>query len=185
LLQSLSARGVDVVGDGPGIVVLSLQNLAIANGSRERGKQALMEILKELNADAVTVQPQDLEYINGPEDFFSHAVAVGLQSDAPGLVELLHDIPIDETADGKSDGIPLFDRLAQAESFVCRDGMPMGADEAYIHRGVENDLRRSGFIDNQPYRDWLEPAPERPVPELPEEFRTSPKPYKSIFEDNF
>jgi hypothetical protein len=32
------------------------------------------------------------------------------------------------------------------------------------------------------YREWMQPTPERPVPELPPEYRTSPKSYRSIFD---
>ena len=35
---------------------------------------------------------------------------------------------------------------------------------------------------NSNYRDWMNPAVEPPPPELPEDFRTSPRPYRSAFD---
>jgi hypothetical protein len=104
LIESLKSRGVEIVGGGPGVVQVSLRNLAIANRSAAQGRIELVRILEELNADAVTVEPADLAYLAGGENVFNHAIARGLESDSPGLAKILTDIPIDP--DGS--GVPLF-----------------------------------------------------------------------------
>jgi hypothetical protein len=87
------------------VVVLSLRNLASANGSLERGRHELVNMLRELNAD--TVEPADIEYLNG-RDIFTHAIGRGLESEVPGLVNLLHDIPCDESASCDNDASRCF-----------------------------------------------------------------------------
>jgi hypothetical protein len=180
LYQSLAARGVEVIGDGPNQdqIEVSLRNLALANGSVARGKQALVEILNELSASSVSLAAQDVDYINGPGDMFSHVTARGLESQIPCVADLLTDIPADD--DGS---IPLFSRLNQAEVAAFNDRIPDGADESIFERGAERDLIGQGYLTNAgDYRAWMEPRPEV-LPDYPEGWRADPLPYRSIFDD--
>ena len=181
LVASLSARGVDIVGGGPGIIVVNLRNLAIANGSLENGKRELLNILRELNVDAVTLQPEDASYLMGA-NVLSHSIGRGLESSSEGLERLLCDVPITEGETG-GDAIPLFDRLDQACDFVMNDRLPTGANAEIVRRGVERDLFANNLLDrvDDTYRNWMDAPPEQAPPAHPD-FEGTHRPYKSIFD---
>jgi hypothetical protein len=179
LYQSLAARGVEVVGDGPNPdqIRVSLRSLALSNGSIADGQRELMAILGELSATAVSLEAADLEYINGPGNIFSHATARGLESQIPCVTNLLTDIACDDEGN-----IPLFDRIDRAEAAALSDPIPEGADADIFKRGAERDLIQQGYLtDAGDYRAFLEPEPEV-LPELPADWRADPLPYKSIFD---
>ena len=185
LKKSLSERGIEIdeANCGEQSIRVNLRGLIPAQGSVHAAQVAVVETLRELGADAVSLEPQDLQYLYAPDNVLMFATGRGLQSNVAGLTDLLHDIPAGEDGD-----VPLFDRIHQACEFVVGDRAPEGADEDVLRRGAERDLFNNGFLPSMPdehYRDWMEPTPEV-VPELPEEFRTSPLPYKSLFDtDNY
>jgi hypothetical protein len=183
MVESLSARGVDIVGGGPGVIQVNLRNLASANGSIEGGKRMLLQILAELNCDAVTLLPEDIGYIMG-QNVMSHAISRGLESNVAGLERLLYDVPVSEN-DPAGDAIPLFDRLDSAIDFVLNDAPPPGADPDALRRGAEADLFRHNLLgdgNDSDHRAWMDgPIAEDPAP-LPQEFRTEVRPFKSIFD---
>lgn len=181
LTESLAARGAELVGGGDGVVVLSLQHLIPANGTVENAKVELMQILRELNADAITFEASDPEYILG-RGITSHMLGRGIESSLPGLQRILSDIPINEHEIGEN-VVPIFDRLDEATLYAATDRIPEGANEEMVIAGATRDLFHAGLIDHSDssYRDWLTPKVEEPPP-LPAEFQTSPRPYRSIFD---
>lgn len=181
LTENLAARGVEIVGGGDGVVVLNLRNLIPANGTVDSAKFELMQILRELQADGVTFEASDPEYILG-KGITAHMLGRGIESSLPGLQRILSDIPINEHEIGEN-VVPIFDRLDEATLYAATDRIPEGANEEMIRRHATYDLYSAGLIDHvdDRYRDFLEPVIEEPPP-LPPEFQTSPKPYKSIFD---
>jgi|GEM_PF-4104665 hypothetical protein len=182
-IADLSAKGIDVVGgDGPQIRV-SLRNLATRNGSIHEGKRALLAALSQLNADAISLEPEDASYIQGV-NVFSHAIGRGLESGSEGLKRLLCDVPISE-GDGEGDSIPLLDRLEAANDFVVNDHAPANVDPEKLRNGADKDLLLNTNLlgnVNEDYRNWMEPAPEQEYV-MPEDFVAKPRPYKSIFDN--
>jgi hypothetical protein len=140
-----------------------------------------MSVLQQLGADAATIEPSDIHYL-GERDAFSFAIARGLQSEVPQLQEILHNIPISEDGDGE-ECVPIFQRLDRAATFIASDRHPDDEVHERLKQGAARDLVNNGLLDSADgYRGWLEPPSDEPR-ELPEEFRTSPKPYKSVFDE--
>lgn len=181
LIESLSARGVDIVGGGEGVIVVSLRNLIPNAGSIEAGKIELLAVLRELNVDAVTFQAEDPAYILG-NGITAHMLGRGIESQLPGIQRILSDVPIDESVhDGAA--VPIFDRLGEATAYAMVDQIPEGANKEMVIAGATRDLFHAGLIDHSDssYRDWLTPKVEEPPP-LPSEFQTTPRKYKSLFD---
>jgi hypothetical protein len=158
LAQSLSGRGINLVGGDEDRVFLNLRNLAIANGSLERGQQTLYAALEELACVRVDVEIADVGYLEG-QTIESHAIARGLEAGVPTLVSLLTSISPEE----------LFTNLTKASAFIYNDRVSDNGVHQQLMAGAAGDLLRSGLIGESAgdvnaltYRDFLEP-PQDPM----------------------
>jgi hypothetical protein len=181
LAANLESRGVKIVHVGATAIRVNLRGLLQSAGTLQAAQREIMTVLHELGADSVNIEAEDVEYLSG-RDVMSHAIARGLEAGVKPLEAILQDIPLTEDGDGQ-DVVPIFDRLDRAAHFIATDQTPAGADEELLRRGAEADLHRAGLLDrvDSTYRDFLEPAKET-LPELPPEFRTGPRPYRSIWD---
>jgi hypothetical protein len=180
LESNLAARGVKIVNVGDSAIKVNLRGLLEANGTIQRAQVALMEILHELGADSCNIEPDDVEYISG-RDVFQHAIARGLEAGVEPLQAILQDIPITEDGDGQ-DMVPIFSRLDKALDFVATDFHPNPEVQQLLKSGAEDDLFANSLLDrSNDYRGWMDVREEQ-VPELPRDFQTSPRPYRSIFD---
>ncbi len=169
-IEQLAADGVQITGGDDNVVLISLRNLALANGSRERGQAALYSALNTLRAVRIDIEPQDVHYIFG-QNVISQAIARGLESGIPGLVSLLTSVEPDE----------LYDRLEAASAFIFNDHAPDNQQvRDYLERGAEQDLYNSG-LTAAPIRYVDPPDPYAAKPNTfwePDEV----KPWKSPFD---
>jgi hypothetical protein len=180
LADNLESRGVKIVHVGDSAIKVSLRGLLAAAGTIQRAQLEIMNILRELGADSVNIEPEDIEYLSG-RDVFSHTIARGLEAGVPQLEAILQDIPISEDNDG-DDVVPIFGQLDKAAHFVATDFHPDEDVHDKLKRGAERDLFTQGLLQgNDDYRDWMEVKHEEPAP-LPEQFQTQARPYKSIFD---
>jgi hypothetical protein len=158
LAQSLSERGINLVGGDEDRVFLNLRNLALANGSLERGQQALYAALEELACVRVDVELADITYLLG-SNVESLAVTRGLEAGVPTLVRLLTSIEPSE----------LFENLDKATAFIYQDRATDEGVHQQLMAGAAGDLLRSGIIGESVhdinalgYDQWLTP-PEDPL----------------------
>lgn len=174
LHQQLRDQGIEIVTGSDTVVVLNLRNIAVANGSIERGREVLYAALEGLRAVRVDLEVGDIAYILG-NNFISHAVARGLQSAVPQLVHLLTSIVPDE----------LFDNLEKASAFVFNDRFEDERVQATLNDGARRDLFQHGLVESphEGYRDglhWQQPEP----PPLPREFQQDVAPWKNPFDND-
>lgn len=173
MIASLAEKGITVTGYGEGYIEANLRNLAEANDTAQRGQQVLMATLDELGCDRLDVSPGDIDYLYGNRDVMSHAIARGLESDIPAIKDALTAIAPDE----------LYDNLDKSAAFIYQDATGSPELTEYLKAGAEADLRQQGLISGvaDPYA-FLEPVPEPEPRELPQDFQTSPLPYRSMFD---
>jgi hypothetical protein len=159
LAQSLSERGIQLVGGDEDRVYLNLRGLALANGSIERGQQTLYAALEELACVRIDCEAQDAGYVLG-QGIVAHSISRALESGTPAVVSLLTCIEPHE----------LFTNLDRAWTYICGDGIVLrrGSDgsadpnsawlQEQLRMGAENDLRAHGLLDGPADTSWMEPA---------------------------
>jgi hypothetical protein len=77
-----------------------------------------------------------------------------------------------------------FDAISKAENFVINDRCPDNVDPEKLRAGAEKDLLINTNIlgnVNEDYRSWMDAREEVYAP-MPEDYVTTPKPYKSLFD---
>lgn len=98
----------------------------------------------------------------------------------PQLEALLQDIPVSEDGDGE-DCVPIFDRIDRAGVFIATDAHPDEEIASRLRFGAEYDLINNGMLKDNNYRGWMEVKEEAPA-ELPGDFQTDARPFRSIFD---
>jgi hypothetical protein len=182
LAANLEARGVKIVHVGASAIKVNLRGLLQASGTLKQAQIAMMEILRALGADSVNIEPEDVEYLTG-RSVFSLSIARGLEAGVAQLEALLQDIPISEDQDG-DDVVPIFSQLERAAEFCVMDRHDNDEVHDRLRQGAERDLVSSGLLDHNPnYRVALDRGGiEAPPPELPKEFQTEARPWRSQFD---
>jgi hypothetical protein len=184
LTRSLAQRGVEIIGGGGTVIELNLRGLVEASGTVRNAQRTLMQTLQELGADAVSLTPADIDYM-GMRDAFSFGVMRGLESGVPAIVEQLTDIPISEDCFG-DEALPIFDRISDAQAFVTNDSTGNAELDEHLRNCAAADMRLHGVVpadDYDGYHDFLEPKPDVEPPPLPAGFQTSPRSYRSPFDE--
>lgn len=155
LSQRLEQRGIVIVGGDNDRIFLNLRNLAITNGSLDRGQQAIYAALEELACIRVDCETQDIGYLHG-QNVESHAIARGLEAGVPTLISLLTSIEPSE----------LFENLNKASAFIYQDRASDDVHER-LKAGAAGDLLRSGLIGESAgdinalrYAEFLESPPD-------------------------
>jgi hypothetical protein len=158
LAQSLSERGINLVGGDEDRVFLNLRNLSLAAGSIERGQQTLYAALEELACVRADCEVQDIGYVLG-QGIVAHSISRALESGTPAVVSLLTCIEPHE----------LFGNLDRAWTHICGDGIVLqrGSDgnvdpnsawlQEQLRVGAENDLIAHGLLDGREDTSWLDP----------------------------
>lgn len=177
LAQQLESEGIQLTGGGDGFVTLGLRQLALKNGSIERGQVTLIAALEGLCVVRVDIEPADVGYIIGnsvDSVAISHALASGVEP----VCRALQNVEISEIFDG-------FDR---ARNFIYSDRVDTStADGSWVaeqlQRGAESELQRAGLLPGATnYADFLEPRYEAEPHELPPSFQTAPEGWRSPFD---
>lgn len=181
LTTRLAAEGIVITGETPdGAFQIDISNLAQHAGSMAQCHANLYSALDGLNIARVDLSPSDVIALKGNHALW-WGVARGLEANVPSIVRLLREITPAE----------IFENLEAAAGFVINDKTPETDEHgqwlaSQLRNAAAADLKAAGLLNgdaSDSYRDFLDPKPEREVPELPEQYRAEVKPYQSPFDN--